>query len=107
MSMTRLDEIIHQPVRLRIMAALTALDQGDQVEFTYLRDLLGLTDGNIGAHLRRLEEAGYVRLQKTFVARKPRTFISATKHGRLAFQAHVAALEVILHARPEDQERGS
>lgn len=95
--MSELNEIIHQPVRLRIMAALVALDQGSQMEFTYLRDLLALTDGNLGAHLRKLEEAEYVKITKTFIARKPRTFAYATRSGRQAFEAHVAALEDILN----------
>ena len=94
--MAELNEIIHQPVRLRIMAALTALDADNQVDFTTLRDLLEVTDGNLGAHLHKLEEAGYIAVDKTFVERKPRTFVSATSAGRRAFQAHVAALEEIL-----------
>jgi len=94
--MAELNEIIHQPVRLRIMAALTALDADNSLDFTYLRDLLEVTDGNLGAHLRKLEEAGYIAIQKTFVERKPRTFVCATPAGRKAFQAHVAALEEII-----------
>ena len=94
--MAELNEIIHQPVRLRIMAALVTLDQGDEVDFTYLRDLLEVTDGNLGAHLRKLEEAGYVAANKTFVERKPRTYLSATAEGRKVFEEHVAALESIL-----------
>ena len=94
--MAELNEIIHQPVRLRIMAALVTLDQGDEVDFTYLRDLLEVTDGNLGAHLRKLEEAGYVVANKTFVERKPRTYLSATAEGRRVFEEHVAALESIL-----------
>ena len=74
-----LNELIHQPARLRIMAALVALDPGAQMEFTYLRDLLELSDGNLGAHLRKLEEAGYVEILKTFVARKPCTYAAASK----------------------------
>jgi DNA-binding MarR family transcriptional regulator len=93
--MPALNEIIHQPIRLRIMAALVAVGNGDQMEFTALRDLLQLTDGNLGAHLRRLEDASYVKLSKTFVARKPRTYISVTMRGRSAFADHVAALEAI------------
>jgi DNA-binding MarR family transcriptional regulator len=95
--MAILNELIHQPVRLRIMAALVALEPGSQMEFTYLRDLLELTDGNLGAHLRKLEEASYVEITKTFVARKPCTFAAATKQGRRAFEEHVEALESILH----------
>ncbi len=94
--MAELNETIHQPVRLRIMAALVTLDVGDEVDFTYLRDLLNVTDGNLGAHLRKLEEAGYIAVNKTFVERKPRTYVSATAEGRKVFKEHVAALESIL-----------
>jgi len=94
--MPELNEIIHQPVRLRLMAALVAIKSGESVEFTLLREMLGVTDGNLGAHLHRLEEAGYVELMKTFVDRKPRTFVSITSKGRAVFKAHVAALEEIL-----------
>ncbi len=94
--MAELNEIIHQPVRLRIMAALVALEAGNEVDFTYLRELLGVTDGNLGAHLRKLEEAGYISVNKTFVERKPRTFVGVTGEGRKVFREHVAALEEIL-----------
>jgi DNA-binding MarR family transcriptional regulator len=94
--MTALNETIHQPVRLQIMAALVALEAGSEVDFTSLRDLLEVTDGNLGAHLRKLEEAGYIAVNKTFVDRKPRTFVAATSEGRKVFQEHVAALEAIL-----------
>jgi DNA-binding MarR family transcriptional regulator len=94
--MSGIDEVIHQPVRLRIMASLVTLDAAQQVDFTYLRELLEVTDGNLGAHLRKLEEAGYIEVEKTFVGRKPRTFLSATAKGRGAFESHVEALEHIL-----------
>jgi len=94
--MAGLNEIIHQPVRLRIMAALVALEPKDEVDFSYLRDLLDVTDGNLGAHLRKLEEAGYIIINKTFVERKPRTYVAATAEGRKVFQEHVTALEEIL-----------
>ena len=76
--MPDLDEIIHQPVRLRIMAALTSLDAREQVDFTYLKGKLDLTDGNLGAHLRALEEAGYILVEKTYVERRPKTFVAAS-----------------------------
>jgi DNA-binding MarR family transcriptional regulator len=93
----KLNELIHQPVRLKIMAALISMQDDAQLEFTYLRDMLGLTDGNLGAHLRKLEEAGYVKIVKTFVARKPRTYVAITSMGKNAFDEHVAALEAIVH----------
>lgn len=97
--MAELNETIHQPVRLRIMATLVTLEQNDEVDFTYLRELLDVTDGNLGAHLRKLEEAGYIAVNKTFVERKPRTYVSATLKGRRVFQEHVAALESILKSK--------
>jgi DNA-binding MarR family transcriptional regulator len=79
------------------MASLVALAAGEQVDFVYLRTLLKLSDGNLGAHLAKLEEAGYVKLEKTFVARKPRTFIAATGKGRDAFAEHIKALKAIIN----------
>lgn len=97
--MAELNETIHQPVRLRIMAALVTLSDSDEVDFTYLRDLLEVTDGNLGAHLRKLEEAGYIAVNKTFVDRKPRTYVSVTSAGRKVFKEHVTALESILKSK--------
>jgi len=97
--MAELNETIHQPVRLRIMASLVTLEPGNEVDFTYLRELLDVTDGNLGAHLRKLEEAGYIAVNKTFVERKPRTFVSVTPEGRKIFKEHVAALESILKSK--------
>ena len=77
------------------MAALIALDKDEQADFTYLKNLLKLTDGNLGAHLIKLEETGYVKLEKTFIARKPRTFIKITGKGRDAFEEHIKALKEI------------
>lgn len=97
--MAELNETIHQTVRLRIMAALVTLEANDEVDFIYLRDLLEVTDGNLGAHLRKLEEAGYIAVNKTFVDRKPRTFVAATAAGRKVFKEHVAALQSILKSK--------
>jgi DNA-binding MarR family transcriptional regulator len=99
--MAEIDNIIHQPVRLRIMSSLVALDPDEQVDFVHLRKILDLTDGNLGAHLAKLENAGYVKVEKTFIARKPRTFIKATGKGRDAFGEHIMALEAIIHAKKE------
>lgn len=94
--MAQLDNIIHQPVRLQIMASLIALDQDEQVDFVHLRKILNLTDGNLGAHLTKLENTGYIKIDKTFIARKPRTFISVTGKGRDAFDGHTEALKQII-----------
>lgn len=94
--MTKLDKIIHQPVRLQIMAVLVAQADEAQLGFTTLRDMLQVTDGNLGAHIRKLEDAHYIEVDKKFVARKPQTFIWATALGRQQFQTHVVALESIL-----------
>ena len=90
------DEIIHQPVRLRIMATLNALPDGERIEFTRLKAILNATDGNLGAHLTTLENAGYIGIEKDFVARKPRTRVALTRVGRRAFARHVAYLRDIL-----------
>lgn len=94
--MADLNQVIHQPVRLRIMATLTALETGAQLEFTHLRSLLKVTDGNLGAHLRKLEAAGYITLQKAFLGRKPCTYAETTPLGQHAFADHLAALAEIL-----------
>jgi DNA-binding MarR family transcriptional regulator len=94
--MADLNELIHQPARLRIMSALTALEPGSKADFTSLKKLLNLTDGNLGTHLLKLEEAGYLTQEKTFVDRKPRTSLQATPGGRMAFKDHVRALKEIL-----------
>jgi len=97
--MANLNETIHQTVRLRIMASLVTLKPDEEVDFSYLRGLLDVTDGNLGAHLRKLEEAGYIAINKTFVERKPRTYIAATAEGRRVFKEHVSALESILKSK--------
>lgn len=76
--------------RLNIMSVLMV---NDAISFNALKDLLGLTDGNLATHLRALEESGYVMVQKQFVGRKPNTTYSATLQGRQAFTDHLNALE--------------
>jgi DNA-binding MarR family transcriptional regulator len=90
------NEIIHQSARLKIMSALSTLAPGEKIDFRSLATLLELTDGNLGAHLLKLEEARYVRVEKAFVQRKPRTWVSISSKGRAAFEEHVAALRELL-----------
>lgn len=94
--MQPLDEIIHQPLRLRVMAALHALPHGQGLEFARLKKLTGATDGNLGAHIETLAKAGYIAVEKAFVGRKPQTTATATAQGRAAFARHVLALREIL-----------
>jgi DNA-binding MarR family transcriptional regulator len=89
----RLDDVVHQRVRLGILAVLAEADDAD---FAYLKESLGLTDGNLSRHLQVLEAAGYVRIDKTFEGRRPRTWVGATKAGRAAFAAELAALRDLI-----------
>lgn len=79
--------------RLGIMSVLMANESAD---FTTLKSLLGLTDGNLAGHTRNLEELGFIRSEKKFIGRKPNTTFSVTEGGRAAFAAHIAALESFL-----------
>ena len=98
--MSELNLVIHQPIRLRIMSLLTSLDGEMQIEFTYLQKILQVTSGNLGAHLRKLEDEGFISIQKTFISRKPHTYIETTPLGHQAFAEHVAALADILQQTP-------
>jgi len=90
------DEIIHQSLRLKIMATLNALPRGDKIEFPRLKALLKATDGNLGAHIGTLETARYIAIEKDFADRKPRTRVSLTATGRRAFESHVAYLRDLI-----------
>lgn len=90
-----LDEAIHAPVRLSIMAALAA---ADSVEFRYLRELLEVSDSLLSKHLSVLEERGYVAIAKGYVGKRPRTWLSLTSEGRIAFERYLAALHALTDA---------
>ena len=96
MSMDALDPVIHAPARLRIVATLAALADGDTVSFTRLQDILDLTPGNLITHLRKLEDAGYLSSQTTGNGRGSRTSIALTPQGRAALDAYTDALRDLL-----------
>ena len=96
--MADLDDVIHQPLRLRIMAALNALPAAVGLDFSRLKKLTGATDGNLGAHIETLARAGYVAVEKAFVGKKPQTTVTVTPAGRAAFARHVATLQEIIAA---------
>ncbi len=92
------DEIIHQQLRLKIMATLNALPAPGYIEFPRLRAIVLATDGNLGAHLNILEGAGYIVVEKDFVKKKPRTRVKISRAGKLAFDQHIVYLREIVDA---------
>jgi len=97
-----LDPVIHAPVRLRVMVTLAALKEGDDLSFTRLQDLLGLTPGNLITHLRKLEDAGYVTTAKSGGGVTARTSVSLTRQGRKSLDAYTAVLRQLLDSAGAD-----
>jgi DNA-binding MarR family transcriptional regulator len=91
-----LDPVIHAPARLRIVATLSVLPNGDTLSFTRLQDMLDLTPGNLITHLRKLEDAGYLTSEKTGIGTSSRTSIALTDQGRAALGAYTTALRELL-----------
>ncbi len=89
----QIDDIIHSRIRLAIMAVLMAVDEA---EFIYLREKVGATDGNLSVHLKKLEEAKYIAVKKSFAERKPITHYKLTSAGRKAFEAYIDNLEKLI-----------
>jgi DNA-binding HxlR family transcriptional regulator len=92
----RIDEVIHGRIRLGIMAYLSGAEAAD---FNTLKARLQTTDGNLSVHLRKLEDAGFVAVTKSFVGRKPLTEARLTEEGRAAFVAYLDAMAGLLPAR--------
>jgi len=91
-----LDPLIHVPARLKIVATLAALPDGDTLSFTRLQDMIGLTPGNLIIHLRKLEEADYLTSEKTRNGTTPQTTVALTSQGRAALDAYTRALRDLL-----------
>lgn len=96
MTEAELDPVIHVQARLRVVATLAGLPRGDRIVFTRLQKVLQMTAGNLSTHLRKLEDAGYVEVEKTFQGRSPVTYIALTAAGRRAFETYTASLEALL-----------
>jgi len=90
-----LDRLIHERVRLGILSALAV---NDSLAFNELKDMLGLTDGNLSVHARKLEEAGYVQCTKKFEGRVPRTEFRLAEPGRRALEAYLDHMEALIQA---------
>jgi DNA-binding MarR family transcriptional regulator len=96
MTASELDPLIHVPTRLKIVATLAALPDGDSLSFTRLQDLLGLTPGNLIIQLRKLEEADYISSEKTRNGSAQKTTVALTGHGRKALDTYTQALRDLL-----------
>ncbi len=92
-SLGNLDRLLEHRVRLAIGVLLS---RNDALSFRRLKDLLRETDGSLGTHLRKMEEAGYVRVKKAFVDRKPVSWYSLTAKGRRAVASHTDILERLI-----------
>lgn len=88
------DKLFENRVRLGVMSVLAA---NDSYDFVSLKQMLGVTDGNLTTHLRALEDAGYISSLKQFIGRRPNTSFSITDKGRCAFSAHISALSKLLN----------
>ena len=97
-----LDAVLHEPGRLAIVSVLAA---APKQTFTELRDALGMTDGNLSVHLQKLEQKGYVTIDKQFVGRRPQTTARLTRPGRSAFTRYLDQLESIV--RPGRSQTGA
>src|ERR1700683_3407040 len=93
--LTQLDRLIHEPGRLMIMMVLQGVGEAD---FLYLQRECGLTQGNLSSHLAKLEEAGYVEIEKTFKGKYPLTICRLTTSGREAFETYVRKMRVVSSA---------
>lgn len=105
MSDDELDPVIHAPARLRIAVTLATLDDGDNLSFTRLQELIGLTPGNLITHLRKLEDARYVQMEKTGSGVNTLTAVALTHDGRAALERYTAALRQLLDTAESAQRR--
>jgi DNA-binding MarR family transcriptional regulator len=93
-----IDQIIHAPARLMVLTYLYVVESADYI---FLKQMTGLTWGNLSTHLAKLEEAGYISIEKTFKGKKPHTTISLTNAGRTAFRAYKQSMQQVLDDLPD------
>lgn len=91
-----LDKAFENRIRLGIMSVLAV---NDDMDFNALKEYLGVTDGNLASHLKALEKETYIRVEKSFIGRKPNTRYFITKEGKRAFNAHLTALEKLIQSQ--------
>jgi DNA-binding MarR family transcriptional regulator len=101
-NMPTADEIIHQPLRLRIMAALNAGNgNGQEFDFARLKAVTQASDGNLGSHIETLERARYVEVERGYRGRRPRMVVRATSQGLRAYKDHVSFLRSIIESKAQ------
>lgn len=93
-----IDKVIHSPARLMVMTYLYVVEKAD---YLYLMRLTGLTWGNLSSHLTRLEEEGYIEIEKTFVEKKSHTMLYLTDKGREAFREYKQQMKEVLDDLPD------
>ncbi|MEH7464103.1 transcriptional regulator, partial [Bacillus thuringiensis] len=91
-NVNNLNDLIHAKIRLGIMSLLMIYEECD---FTFLKKSLSVTDGNLGSHLKKLEDAGYVEITKTFVSKKTKTIVQITNLGADAYKEYISTIEAI------------
>ena len=97
-SHSEIDRLIHEPARFQVMALLYVIESAD---FTFIMNQLGLTWGNLSAHITKLDEGGYIAVEKGFKGKRPQTMLSLTREGRKAFQAYRQTMKQMLDEIPE------
>jgi DNA-binding MarR family transcriptional regulator len=99
LTMPNPDDVIHQPMRLRIMAALAAgAGKGEEFDFARLKSITQASDGNLGAHIETLERASYIEVERGYQGRRPRMVVRPTPQGLSAYKEHVAFLRSIIES---------
>lgn len=91
-----INKLFDHRIRLGMMSILIV---NDHVDFTRLKELLDVTDGNLASHTKTLEKANYIKIEKSFIGKKPNTKYSITNEGKLAFKKHIKALENLIHTQ--------
>jgi len=91
----QIDELLNNPIRLALVTALSQVEYGD---FLWLKEVTKTTDGNLATHLRKLEDAGYVLVEKTFKGRKPASFYRLSNIGLMQFKNYIRLLSDFIHA---------
>ena len=96
--LTSIDRLVHEPARFMVLALLYVVESAD---FTFLMNQTGLTWGNLSSHLSKLEEAGYVQVEKEFKGKKPHTMLPLTDEGRAAFREYRRSMKQVLDDLPD------